>query len=556
MFVDPYPHSPMRHLTPLLFLLIGIGQAQAQCSESSTRKVLLVGDSWAFFMGVDQTINNVFNKWGHSGYTYFTNLTLAENGAETDDFQGADKQAEILEQLTNNPSIEVVHLSIGGNDVLGDWNVSFTQAQTDSLKAAVYDRLVDVIEFIKDARPGIRILWSGYTYPNFEEVIDSFQPFPTLHPFYGTWEGMGFPSFLQLNTILNDFSNTIADFCANDPQVDFVPATGLMQYTFGQNTPLGVAPGGSYPPLTAPLSEGFVDYPSPRNSMRDYLLTKDCFHLSASGYRDLIEEHTKKFYHKFLMDDAYVVAGSGAQNGSVSNLGNVLSELRVGELGGETYSTLLTFDTTLLPDTGIVGASIFLRRAGLDGTNPIGNTMQVKVKSGFFGSSPNVEAVDLFFMADATDQACRFGSNSTGTGNWIRLDLPSSILPFISNTGSTQFIISTNGAVGGQVLFTDGSDPELAPVLNLRFGEQSVDVAQGPAAAEGTHVFPNPTAGLLNLHTNAPVLGSEVHDALGRLVLQGTAGQGTLDLGALPAGHYTLRIATAEGISMHRVVRQ
>ena len=138
-----------------------------------------MGDSWAFFMGVDQTINTVLEKWGHSGYTYFTNLTIAENGAETDDFLNPDKQAEIQARIDEFPSIEVVHLSIGGNDVLGDWHISFTQQQTDSLRDAVQERLLEVIEFIKTTRPGIRILWSGYCYPNFGEVIGSL---PAISP--------------------------------------------------------------------------------------------------------------------------------------------------------------------------------------------------------------------------------------------------------------------------------------------------------------------------------------------------------------------------------------
>ncbi|MBK7239162.1 MAG: SGNH/GDSL hydrolase family protein [Flavobacteriales bacterium] len=144
----------------------------SQCSEDATNKVLLVGDSWAFFMGVDQTINTVLERWGHSDARYLTNLTIAENGAETDDFLTAEKQDEIEARLIAEPSIKVVHLSIGGNDVLGDWNVEMTTQQTDSLEASVRARLVQVIDFILNVRPDVHVLWSGYMYPNFEEVIE------------------------------------------------------------------------------------------------------------------------------------------------------------------------------------------------------------------------------------------------------------------------------------------------------------------------------------------------------------------------------------------------
>ena len=107
----------MPHTTRTFFLAIGVLiaiTAKPQCTEPVQDKVLLVGDSWAFFMGVDQTINEVLAKWGHSGHRYYTNLTLAENGAETDDFLGMDKQAEIADRLLDDTGIKVVHLSIGG----------------------------------------------------------------------------------------------------------------------------------------------------------------------------------------------------------------------------------------------------------------------------------------------------------------------------------------------------------------------------------------------------------------------------------------------------------
>ncbi|MBK9600223.1 MAG: hypothetical protein IPO60_18370 [Flavobacteriales bacterium] len=321
---------------PILFLFAALLSIQAigQCSEPSERKVLLVGDSWAFFMGVDQTINTVLDRWGHSNFTYFTNLTLAENGAETDDFQSAAKQNEIAAQLAANPSISVVHLSIGGNDVLGDWNVDFTQAQTDSLKDAVFARLVDVIEFIKSTRPDIHILWSGYMYPNFGEVIASAAPLSSSHPFYNTWSGMGFPTFAQLNQILIEFSDQVEAYTDADPRLDFVNVPGLMQYAFGQNSPLLIAPGGTYPPYTQPLPYGDPSYPSPRNSMRDYLLTKDCFHLSAAGYRDMISYHAQKFYQKYLMSDQYLLSEGGTRDGSVSDAGALSADLKMGALNG------------------------------------------------------------------------------------------------------------------------------------------------------------------------------------------------------------------------------
>ncbi|MEZ4807346.1 MAG: T9SS type A sorting domain-containing protein [Flavobacteriales bacterium] len=543
----------MLHRTLLVVgLCATFSHAQAQCNEVDETKVLLVGDSWAFFMGIDQTINEVFEKWGHSNFKFRTNLVVAENGAETDDFLQQDKQDEIQQLIDDDPNIKVVHLSIGGNDVLGDWHVSFTQAQTDSLKAAVQVRLIEVIEFIKTTRPDIHILWSGYTYPNFEEVIESIAPLQTIHPFYGTWEGMGFPTFIQLNTILNEFSDSMAAYAATDPRVDFVPATGLMQYTYGQDTPLGVPPGGTYPAYTVPLPTGDPQYPSPRNSMRDYGLTRDCFHLSAGGYRDLIEYHTRKFYHKYLMSDLYVLSDGGANDGSVSSEGSVSTSLMMGRTGSEDFATVLSFNTTGIPSgQQVAKASIFLRRQNLVGTNPISGGLQLKVIDGHFGTSPSVEVADWTAFADATGTPCRFGSNG-GDGHWIRLEVPSAMLPFITANEGTQFILSDPSGTDGRVTFNNASDPDFAPVLNLTFEPLSVGIEHLIGTMEAG-VYPNPTTGTVFFGTVPQQV--VVMDVLGQVVLRSGMRPRSVDLTSLPAGTYLLQLVGTDAPVVQRVVK-
>ncbi|MBK6832182.1 MAG: T9SS type A sorting domain-containing protein [Flavobacteriales bacterium] len=543
-----------RYLTCATAFVVMTHTANSQCSESDENRVLLVGDSWAFFMGVDQTINTILERWGHSNATFFTNLTIAENGAETDDFLSVEKQTEIQALIDADPAIKVVHLSIGGNDVLGDWHVSFTQAQTDSLRASVEARLIEVIEFIKSTRPDMHVLWSGYAYPNFGEVIEDIAPLQSIHPFYDTWEGMGFPTFEQLNTILNDFSASVGAYCNNDPRVDFVDCTGLMQHTFGQEDPLGVPPGGTYAPLTAPLPHGFVDYPSPQSSMRDYGIFLDCFHLSPSGYRDMIDFHTRKFYHKFLMHDQFMLSEGGVRDGSISSLGEVSNQLMLGELNGVERSTLLSFGTAnqLMPT--VSAASIFLRRESLDGTNPIGSTVQVRIVNGQFGASAEVEATDLDATSDGDESACRFGSTD-GNGHWMRIDLPASLLPFIASNTTTQFVLSLPGATGGMVTFSDASDPDFAPVLDLTFEDISTEVSSVPTSKRNVTVFPNPTSGPVSIDTQGSrILSLELADMMGHLIWRSTS-LVNADLSDLPRGAYVLKINTTTGSTMERVVR-
>jgi len=504
-------------------------------------------------MNTESTINNVFKTWGHSNYKFISNATLAVNGAQTDDFQQPGTQAEILNQLTLHPSIEVVHLSIGGNDFLGDWKVSFTQGRTDTLIDEVFVRLDSVIRFIKSCKPGIKIVWSGYVYTNFQEVISGAGGIGSTHPFYNTWQGMEFPTALQINTLQNYQSAKMVVYAATHPDVEYFEATGLMQYLYGQNPALSVPPGGTYAPYSVPMPLGDPNYPSPKSTMRDYIFTKDCYHLSTQGYKDLIGYHTQKFYHKYLMDDLYLLSDT-AQTGSVSSQGSVSATPYMGEASGERFSTVLSFNTTTMADTTLRKASLFLRRKGLTATNPISSSLEIKVKNGNFGTTANIEAADYSAPADVTATPCLFGSN-TANGDWIRLDLPISVLTQISNATPTQFIISSPNATGGKVEFYDSSDPEFAPVLNLAYGETPSGINEAKANKE-FNIYPNPTTGKLTIELGSEVVTQiEVANLLGEILMQPKLQQNTFDISSLPTGMYMLNVTTKNGKSAQRIFK-
>jgi lysophospholipase L1-like esterase len=542
-------------ITAFLSFVIS-NKLSAQCSERVEPRVLLVGDSWAFFMNVDGTINNAFRNWGHSNYRYITSATVAENGAQTDDFLKPDKQDSIRAMLLRNPSINIVHLSIGGNDVLGDWKKSFTQAQTDTIAAQVEVRLQAVIDFIKSVKPGIKIVWGGYMYTNFEEVLTVGNTLGTNHPFYSTWEKMEFPSNLEINTVQNYFSDLIEASAALDPQLEYVRAPGLMQYTFGQPTNLGIAPNGSYPAFSVPLPNGKPHYPSPRESMRDYFLTKDCFHLSAKGYLDMIEYHTQKFYHKYLMDDLYLLSQNSTQTGTVSSTGSLFPQLYLGESSGENFGVELTFNTPQMLDTTLAMASIFLRRESLTGTNPISGNLQVKVKNGLFGATLDIEASDYNAPGDYTGTPCLFGAN-TGDGRWIRLDLPVEMFQHIKRNAPTQFLITAPGFTGGRVTFNNSTDPEFAPVLNLKYGTPTVGIRDISKSETALKLYPNPVNDLLQIEFgDNEILRTEVTDILGKSIHVVSNSVGTINTTSLPIGTYILSVVTKEGKATQRFVKE
>lgn len=544
-------------ITLIVLIAVAGGQSFSQCVENPTNRVLLAGDSWAAFMFGDATLNEGLKNVGHSDKRSISNVIISENGAETDDFLGQEKQDAIQAVIDGNPSVDIIHMSIGGNDVLGDWNISFTQQETDSLENAVAGRLEDIVAFLKSTRSDVHVFWPGYCYPNFEEVIEEIAPFQSSHPFFSTWDDMGQPNFLQLNTILNDFSDSVAAFANLDPRMDFVPAQGILQYHFGQQQALGVAPGGTYMPFEAPLPLGYPEYPSPIETMRLYAgIFTDCFHLSEEAYLVFFQYQAEKFYQKKLMDDMYELSEGGLVDGSVSSDGSTVSEeIWVGDDNGNEFATILTFDITGMADTTLQGASIFLRREELVGANPMESDIQVKMINGSFGNSADVEAGDFMESGTAEGLVCVFGS-SEEDGHWVRLDLTADMLANMSNQSQVQFMIQAPGFTGGSMRFHDASDAEKAPVLNLNYGPEPSSVSEIRAARE-LPVYPIPTTGELTIDVSPMDLVSvEVLDVLGKNVLTLSGGSNRIDISSLNNGTYVLRITTKEGVSAKRIIKR
>lgn len=528
----------------------------AQCEEVDEARVLLIGDSWAFFMNADGTFNEVFDRWGQTNYEFYSNPTLAVNGARTEDFLEEERLTEIQNQLNDKPEIEVVHVSLGGNDFLGSWNVDFTTEETEELSDETFDEIITLVDFIKSVRADIQIVFSGYMYANFAEIINDASPLEESHPFYGNWEEMGFPNFEQLNTLLNDFSDRVFEYSMTDPQIAFVHDPALMQVIYGQEEPLGVDPGGTYPPYFQPLPYGDVTYPSPKVSMRDYGLVRDCFHLSYDAYIQMISYQFLRFYHKFFMDN-YMLAEADAKNGTISSDGDLDPVLHLGEVGELENKMVLSFDMSDIPDTVITGASIFLRRDSVTGSNPIGAYVNLVMKSGTLGSSADVDAADFTDEGDIMALACVQGLNDEDE-NWLRIELPETFLPLISNESQMQFSIAITSSDVNEIFFSNGSNPDYAPVFNLKFKSEFVGLEEYESIAKDNFiVFPNPANAQLNIFTNGENFDRvEVINLQGQTVLLQNQYTNSINIADLVPGQYIIRISSDKGTNIRQFIKQ
>jgi len=256
------------------------------------------------------------------------------------------------------------------------------------------------------------------------------------------------------------------------------------------------------------------------------------------------------------MDDQYFISQGGTQEGSVSSLGSVAPTLQLGSVSGEEFSIALTFNTTVMPDTGVSSASLFLRRESITGTNPIGQNLVVKIISGNFGATIDVEASDYSDPGDASATACQFGT-SNANGGWIRLELPAAVWPYISQNFNTQFLISSPGSTGSAT-FNGATDPDFAPVLNIKYGINTSGIPTNPIAASEIQTYPNPTNGAVIIKSELHTINRiEITDLPGKVVLTKVLINNTFDMSTMPSGMYLIRLFTDEGNSVvKRIVKK
>lgn len=490
----------MKYFSVLILLLVFSFVTAQNCNNSQTAKILLVGDSWANFMHLNQSVQDALNNYGFSDLGQLSDNNLTFAGARTTDFlNDTTKLNDLRDEILANPTLEYVHLSIGGNDVIYTWDVNYTQQQTDVLFDSVYNRTLRIIDFIHSVNPNLQIVFSGYVYTNFGDVIGALPSFlQSQHPYYATWSGMGFPDFQQLNGLLLSFTNRVKAYTDQQDRVHYVQALGLMQNFYGQNTALSVPPSGTYAAATSPIDTGLLDYPSPAAAMlslgniplTNFSIT-DCFHLSPTSFEVFMDHQFERFYMNSLMHNSVIKANFG---GTVRQSGQTSSLYELGNTNQDESRLLLDFNYSL-PDTGVSSASLFLRRKSIQNGNVIDQASGIQVDLFYqeAGSTATLGSDDFNDQPETAAIVCIYGDLDKNK-NWLRIDLPAVFNPYLQN-GDFQLRISAQGVSGQKVEFYDSSNPENAPFLDLTFGASQILPSSYQLVDKNNfYVFPNPSA--------------------------------------------------------------
>lgn len=271
----------------------GRDAAEAQAPrQAPVKRILLAGDSWAASISSE-------NRSGFPAPDVFEQV-LADNGlgacevqakrtawggTKAADWVKPERLAEITGELEAHPTIDIVHLIIGGNDFLDTVLKRDLRELTDEERHAIWARIQKDIQTIVDAclaiRPDIRVVIADYVYLD-AQAAEAF------------WDHMDFKGVapIELNTWFVELGRKKAEIALRTERCEYVENWGTLQYWFGEPPKACPYPSGPYDPKTYPA--GDITRPMPPG------ISPDGIHPNAEAHARILQNAVDRFYKRWL----------------------------------------------------------------------------------------------------------------------------------------------------------------------------------------------------------------------------------------------------------------
>ena len=199
----------------ILCLFLALSMADPAGAE---KRIVLIGDSWTQFPWLDGSFQHVLDyNYGTGAYEVEGTYTAIggtsaeqwagnfvvppEYGIPEPPGPGPGGDWGLLDRLgytlLANPSIDIIHMSLGGIDLLLRWNSLLAEEEKRAIWKDITRNVDKVIRFAKRVRPGIKVLWVGYDYLNITENC-TYAHGPLWDPHYFTefsWVAVQFALF-------------------------------------------------------------------------------------------------------------------------------------------------------------------------------------------------------------------------------------------------------------------------------------------------------------------------------------------------------------------------
>ncbi len=301
-----------------LWLVWGV----VMCSGSAVAepRILIVGDSWSATVWYGGAIDQVFQEYGRP-YVQAEGSLTAVGGTKASDWAKQDHLNIITQQLLLHPTIDSVHLMIGGNDVLGkirDTNV-FTGIYP-LLRPGWWQEIQNNIQTVVNhclLHPQIKhVVIADYDYINRLTIQVFFALIGQTYDFGGMTQEM-------VNTCFIEVGQLKLAVAQRTPNCHYVQNFGLLQNHY--NSPAGAPHPGVYPNYQ-PYPGGFSAYAMPDAAFDTIMIGTfpfpgDGLHPSVETHKIMIRNAAEQFYLNWYPPEAEgegVPEGEGSEEGTPS----------------------------------------------------------------------------------------------------------------------------------------------------------------------------------------------------------------------------------------------
>lgn len=275
----------------LWLLLCGSMASAGAAAPDRTKKILIVGDSWAMSItkeNVDgfpsaDVFDDVLAANGLGAYAT-EGATTAWGGRRASDWAKPAMLDRIQAALAASPSIDYVHLIVGGNDFLGAVETAGFRTKSGVERGEVWAGILSDVEKIVvrclSVRPGIRVVVAGYDYLDFDAAAAFWK-----RDFHGV-------DSATLNGWLVEFSRAQCEYTKSEPRCTYVQNFGTLQYWFG--TPPRAVPLPGQAPGYVPFPGGDSAQPMPAG------VSPDGIHPGAAAHARLLQNAVDQCYGPWL----------------------------------------------------------------------------------------------------------------------------------------------------------------------------------------------------------------------------------------------------------------
>lgn len=254
---------------------------ESSAQETKTRKLMLIGDSWAQFMTGYHTFDQLLEEFGYDQY-YCGSTALV--GTKASQWGSRAGQAFLRTLLRKRQETKIVILTIGGNDFIAAYKAGQSAATREKNWNRIAGNVRKILKAITEARPDMRVVILGYTHLNLVESLNS--TLTDANDRY--YRRLGRPTPAQVNGAMAELSLKIKEVTDEFEAVAYVQNMGLLQYVYGlpkhDIKPRQVPYPGSAPTEYLPFPGGRVDLPAPPEAMFKLPNFIDSIHLSGEAY--------------------------------------------------------------------------------------------------------------------------------------------------------------------------------------------------------------------------------------------------------------------------------